>query len=274
MRSPLLRPRWLGIHLLALLAVLGCLTLGAWQYERAKEPGREVVTNPVEDLANATDIGATLEPGGYMPQDKANEAVRATGEYDAEAQLLAPSLSPEGEEGYSVIAPLVTESDVAVVVNRGWIPEDAGGPDAGPSALPALPEGEVAVTGWLMQPQDEASKGYSAMSVPEGQIARIAPALLVNEWPYRLYEGYINLAEQDPASEEAGSAVQPRELPPPEPPQEISWNFKNLSYAAQWAVFAVAAAAFWISLVRRELVDRRSGTPEGTQPSAVGAGAD
>ncbi|WP_133739841.1 SURF1 family protein [Actinorugispora endophytica] len=281
MRFPLLHPRWLGTHLMAVLAALGCLGLGYWQYERAQEPDRSAITNPVEDLARATDIGALLEPGAYMPLDLANEAVRTSGVYDAENQLLSPALSPEGEEGYYVIVPLVTDDGAAVTVNRGWIPLDAAGADG---AVPPVPDGEATVSGWLMPPQGEATRGYTAI-VSEGQIARISSALLVNEWPYPLYEGYVTLAEQTPA-ETAGAASQLREIPPPDPPQEITWNIKNLSYAAQWVVFGIAVVVFWISLMRRELDERRAareggagGTAspsaaDGPQPSVAGATAD
>ncbi|SKA34263.1 Cytochrome oxidase assembly protein ShyY1 [Marinactinospora thermotolerans DSM 45154] len=246
-----------------MLAVVGCALLGYWQFERSQEPSREAITNPVEDLANASALGDMLAPGEYMPQTLANEAVTATGEYDPGSQLLSPALSPEGEEGYNVIVPLVTDEGVAVIVNRGWIPEATTAED-----LDTLPSGEVTVDGWLMMPQDQASEGYSAMSVPEGQIERISPALLVNEWPYQLYGGYVALSEHSPGG--AGSTPGLSEMPPPPPETKITWNFRNLSYAAQWLVFAVAAIAFWVSLMRRELADHRS---EGAGPGSGAPGS-
>lgn len=257
MRFPLLQPRWLGIHLVAVLSVLGCLALGSWQFDRAQMPDRSVITNPVQDVAAATDIDTLLEPGAYMPQDLANEAVRATGSYDVGNQLLSPALSPEGDEGYYLVAPLVTDDGAAVIVNRGWLPA-AEAEAAAP--LPA-PDGQVTVSGWLLPPQNEASQGYSAI-VPDGQVPRIAPALLVNEWPYPLYTGYINLAEQVPADPERAAAGLER-FPPPEPPQKIIWDFRNAGYAAQWVVFAAAAVAFWISLMRRELAAHRAAAGTG-----------
>ncbi|RCV50775.1 SURF1 family protein [Marinitenerispora sediminis] len=280
MRFPLLQPRWLGIHLLAVVVVLGCFGLGYWQFIRAQEPSREVITNPVEELASAVDLATVLGPGDYVGQDLANEAVRVSGTFDAEGQVVVPALSPEGEEGYNVVAPLVTADGAAVAVDRGWLPEEQVGPDR---AAPAPPEGAVTVTGWLRPPQAENTKGYSAMSVPDGEVERIAPAVLVNAWPYRLYDGYVVLGEQAAADGAAGVEAAAdaglRIVPPPEPPAGIQWNFRNVSYAAQWAVFGVAAIVFWVSLVRRELAElratgesggARNGT-DGAQPSAVGA---
>lgn len=268
-----------------MLVICACTGLGYWQYLRSQEPSREVVTNPVEDLDHAGDLGSLLEPGEYLRQDLANEAVKATGTFDADAQLLAPALSPEGEEGYYVIAPLVTGDGAAVTVSRGWLPRTEA---ADAESLPAPPEGEVTVEGWLTMPQKENTEGYSAVSVPAGQVERIASALLVNEWPYPLYEGYV-VQGREPAGATtappaAGEAVL-REIPPPEPPTGVTWDLQNVSYAAQWWVFGVAAGVFWISLVRRETAERQSTgedsgddgeTPEGTGPPAqraVRAGA-
>ncbi|MFC7326279.1 SURF1 family protein [Marinactinospora rubrisoli] len=287
MRFPLLQPRWLGIHLLGIVVMLGCFGLGYWQFVRAQEPSREVITNPVEELAAAVRLETVLEPGEYMGQDRANEAVRVTGTFDPDGQVVVPALSPEGDEGYSVVAPLVTADGAAVAVDRGWLPKAQVGADR---VAPAPPGGEVTVTGWLRPPQGENTEGYSAMSVPEGEAERIAPAVLVNTWPYELYDGYVVLGEQaaaepggdaggDGAAESAAAESGLRIVPPPDPPTGITWNARNLSYAAQWAVFGIAAIVFWVSLVRRELADRRAaaesggatGGADGAQPSVVGA---
>ncbi|WP_241481704.1 SURF1 family protein [Nocardiopsis gilva] len=252
-----MQPRWIGIHLAAVVVAVSCFGLGYWQYVRAQEPSREVITNPLQDLDDAARLQTVLQPGDYMPDDDANRAVTARGTYDADARRLAPALSPDGEEGYYVVFPLVTDDGVAVAVNRGWIhAEDVDKVDE----MPAPPEGKVTVTGWLRPPQS-AEDGYVPLTVPEGQIDRISTAVLVNEWPYRLYEGYLTMAEQDPADPPAtSSAPQAEVIPPPSPPKEIIWNWRSLSYAAQWVIFGIAAIVFWVSLMRREVgADRQRG---------------
>ncbi|MDT0304791.1 SURF1 family protein [Streptomonospora wellingtoniae] len=265
MRSVLVKPRWLGIHLLVLLAVTVCLGAGYWQFERAQQPSREVVDSPIERLSQARPLESVLQPGAYMSEEEGNQAVRVTGVYAPERQRLAPALSPEGEKGYYVVVPLVTGEDTAVAVSRGWLPESA----ADSADRPAdVPEGEVSVTGWL-QPPDKAEDGYIPVDTPEGHVARIAPSLLVNEWPYRLYEGYIILGEQRPGDTSAGAGPRLREIPPPEPPEGIVWNWRNVSYAAQWVVFGGAVVVFWVSLMRREL---REGGSAGDQDGQGGRG--
>lgn len=258
----MLQPRWLGFHALAVLAASCCFIFGYWQFERAQEPSRGEIANPVDDPDSATELRSVLEPGAYMPESKANTAVTAAGEYDTGAELLVPALSPAGdEEGYNVVAPLVTDEGTAVAVHRGWVDGDAADT---PEELAPLPEGEVTVTGWVQPPQ-KSEEGFIPMDLPEGQAGRIAPSLLLDDWPYQLYEGYILLAGQDPPDDGDEAGVQPQPVPPPDPPEEIEWNWRSLSYAAQWVVFGGAVLVFWIVLMRREL--------EGNHPDRGSGGA-
>ncbi|MFV2198263.1 SURF1 family protein [Nocardiopsis sp. LOL_012] len=258
MRSPLLSPRWLGLHLMALLVVTVCSAGTYWQFVSAFEPEREVITNPAEDLADARPLDTLLEPGEYMhPGSFANTAVEVSGTYDTGAQLLVPRLQ-DGVRGFDVVLPLVTADGSAVAVNRGWTET--------PGDVAEAPEGQVTVSGWLLPP--DGADGVVPVETSGGQVERIAASVLVNEWDYPLYEGYVTLPEQDPAT---GSLAP---VPPPEPPTEITVNWRSASYTVQWAMFGVSAVAFWILLVRRELRDARSeGSGRDTgggQPVAAG----
>ncbi|WP_116246292.1 SURF1 family protein [Nocardiopsis sp. FIRDI 009] len=259
----LLSPRWIGLHLLLVLVVVVCSAGTYWQALRSVEPDREVITNPAEDLDDATPLDDLVEPGAYLHPDLyANTAVEVSGRYDADAQLLVPR-ALDGVRGYDVILPLVTDDGAAVTVNRGWTEDGSDVPDA--------PDGRVTVTGWILPP-DAAPDGIVPVDTPDGQVERIASAVLVNEWDYRLYEGYVALPEGDPAT----ASLRP--LPPPEPPTEITVNWRSLSYAVQWAMFGVSAIAFWVVRARRDVAEARSrreraSETEGGTPQAVGAGS-
>ncbi|WP_460771706.1 SURF1 family protein [Nocardiopsis nanhaiensis] len=244
MRSPLLSPRWLGLHLAALLVVAVCAVGTYWQGTRAFEPDREVITNPVEDLASSVTLEELGEPGDFLhPNLTANTAIQASGHFDPDAQVLAPSRL-DGVEGYAVVLPLVTEEGVALPVSRGWS-EDG-------TDLPPVPEGEVTVSGWL-QPPEESEEGFFPMGEPDtGTIERIAPAVLVSEWDYQLYAAYVTLPEQEPAVDGLTA------IPPPEPPTEFTVNWRSFSYAVQWGMFGISGVVFWIILMRRELAEART----------------
>ena len=51
--------------------------------------------------------------------------VRATGRYDAAHQLLVRNRPLEGQVGYYVLTPLVTDAGPALLVDRGWVPAGA-----------------------------------------------------------------------------------------------------------------------------------------------------
>ncbi|WP_017601215.1 SURF1 family protein [Nocardiopsis lucentensis] len=259
----LLSPRWIGLHLLLALVVVVCSAGTYWQSLRSVEPDREVITNPAEDLADATPLDDLIDPGAYMHPDLyANTAVEATGHYDTDAQLLVPRFS-DGVRGYDVVLPLVTGDGTAVTVNRGWTEDGSDVPDA--------PGGRVTITGWILPP-DAATDGVVPVDTPDGQVERIATSVLVNEWDYRLYEGYVALPEDDPAT----ASLRP--VPPPEPPTEITVNWRSLGYAVQWAMFGVSAIAFWVVRVRRDVKEARSqreraSETEGGAGQTVGAGS-
>lgn len=243
---------------MAVLVALVCAAGTYWQGTTAFEPDRETITNPVEDLADAVPLAELGEPGEFLhPSLTANTAVEATGRFDAQSQILVPRRM-DGAEGYAVVIPLVTEEGVALPVNRGWSSDG--------SDLPAPPGGEVTVTGWLQPPQ-ESSEGFVPVGRPEaGTVERIAPAVLVGEWDYRIYAAYVTLPEGEPAVD----GLTP--VPPPEPPTEFTVNWRSLSYAVQWAMFGVSAVVFWIILMRRELAEARTrDTGRSSQESGEGS---
>ncbi|MDE3723012.1 SURF1 family protein [Nocardiopsis sp. N85] len=256
MRSPLFSPRWIGIHLVALLVAAVCVAGTAWQFARAFEPDREVITNPAEDLADAVPLEGLLEPGEYLhPDSFANTAVTVSGRYAPEDLLLVPR-QQDGVRGHDVILPLVTAEGAAVTIGRGWVPEGA--------EIPEVTTDEVTVTGWLLPPVKDG--GFTPIATEEGTIERIATSLLVNEWDHPLYEGYVVLPEGDPAAE----GLTP--VPPPEPPTGLTVNWRSLSYTVQWAMFGVSGMVFWILTMRRELADARddAGAPSASEEAPAG----
>lgn len=242
-----------------------CVAGTTWQVTRSFEPDRETITNPAEDLADAEPVEANFEPGEYMHPDQiANSAIEATGNYDVESQLFVPR-TRDGVAGFDVVLPLVTEEGVAITINRGWTENQ--------DEVPLPPEGEVTATGWLL-PTETASDGIRPTEMPEGQVERVSSAVLVQEWDHHLYEGYIVLPESDPAT----AGLTP--VPPPEPPAGVTVNWRSLSYSIQWAMFGVSALVFWIIMMRRELAETRSPQREGASEQGergegqpVGAGS-
>lgn len=247
----LLTPRWLALHLLTVGVVAACLLLGRWQLGAATPVPPPAPGAPVA-LAEA------LDPGGRLPESAVGRAVRVSGRYDAANQLLVPQRRLDGRTGLLVVTPLRTGGAIALVV-RGWVPDpDAAGP---------VPGGAVRVRGTLLPPETDRSAGTTeARALPAGQVGLLSPGELLAALPYppaQRYPGHVLLAEQDPAAP-GGPAVVPAEQLLPD---QSGTRWRNLSYAAQWWLFAAAALAFWAHLVRRT---RR---PPDRQESLTAAGA-
>jgi cytochrome oxidase assembly protein ShyY1 len=234
-----LRPRWLALALVALLAAAGMVRLGFWQLDRHEE--RTAFNAAVREATAAEPVapGRLLAPGA--PVDRADEwrRVRATGTYDTDAQLLVRNRPYEGRNGYLVVTPLVTDSGTALLVERGWVP--AGATAATVPDVPAPPEGHVTVTGWVQasEPPDDDP------AAPEGQVTRVHVPTIAAGLPYPLYGGFVALTAQQPPG--------PGSLARPQPP-DLGIG-PHLAYAVQWWIFAGIALVGWVLLLRREAQD-------------------
>jgi cytochrome oxidase assembly protein ShyY1 len=236
----LLGRRWLGLLAVAVLVAVGCVAMGRWQLHRLGERhdrndliGRNVTAPPVAP-------GALLRVGREPRGVDEYRRVRATGSYDRTEQLLVRTRPFQGQVGYHVLTPLVTEEGPAWLVDRGWVP-------AGPTAtelpdVPAPPDGTVTVVA-RVRPSEPAS---TTGTPPAGQVTRISAPTIAPRLPYDVYGGYGQLTRESPRP---GAA--PQRLPPPEPSEG-----PHLAYAFQWFVFGALALGGYVLLARREAADR------------------
>jgi surfeit locus 1 family protein len=140
-----------GMTALTLLAVVGFVDLGRWQWHRAAQK---------RALASAFSAGnAEVKPLGS--RDTASlpryAQVRAQGRYDGEHQFLLDNMSLNGQPGYEVLTPLRLSDGRTLIVNRGWVPLtvsrhqlpaialDAPGEQAPAGKLDALPVAGIAL---------------------------------------------------------------------------------------------------------------------------------
>jgi cytochrome oxidase assembly protein ShyY1 len=106
----------------------------------------------------------------------------------------------------------------------------------------------VDVTG-VLQPDDAPQDG--AAPLPDGQLAALDAAELVNRWGSPIYNGYLVASAEQPA----GSGVQPERVSTPKPqPHGLAW--RNATYAVQWWVFAGFALVLWWKMVRQDQRER------------------
>lgn len=223
MRRPLLKPKWLAGHLLALIAIITFVLLGFWQLRRhdekveLREAVAEAIDGPVVPLADAG-------PGAF-------HRVAVSGRYDAGFEQLVPR-SRDGASGYEVVTPMLVTDRMAILVDRGWIGIDE----------PVPPPPDVITGEGVLWP---AESGAVADSFNEFA-PRIDPASLESFTDYSLRPEYLVLTEQDPDFDIAAPPVREVSLGP------------HLGYAGQWFLFAAVVAIGYPILLRR----RAGGEPD------------
>ncbi len=117
--SPSLAP---SLVVLALIPIL--IGLGVWQLDRAEEKrGIEASVQQAQfkeplELNSFSIEGSELLTEVYRP-------AKALGRYDSKHQFLYDNRTHNGRPGYHVLTPFIlkeSKPQVAVLVNRGWIP--------------------------------------------------------------------------------------------------------------------------------------------------------
>lgn len=234
--------RWLGILASVVLFAAACGLLADWQLHRLA--GRHARNHLIRANlhAPATPAAGALVVGRDPAEELEWLPVRATGHWDVAHQLLVRLRPYEGEVGFYVLTPLVTDAGPAVLVNRGWVPAGNGG--ASVPRVPAPPDGTVTVTGRL-RPTEPPATGATP---PPGQITRVDVPGIARTLPYDVYGGFLELTRQRPQPAKA-----PRVIPPPEPSEG-----PHLLYTVQWILFGLMGFGGYVVLARREAADRRA----------------
>jgi surfeit locus 1 family protein len=134
-------PAW--AWLLTAGAIVAFAGLGHWQLDKGFK--KQAMLEALQDRATEPErISAANAP----PQGLEVRRAQARGTYLADRQLLLDGQSNQHRPGYRVWTPLIIDGVTALLVDRGWIPQDRAGLD-GP-----VPAGAVTVTGaWRSLPR-------------------------------------------------------------------------------------------------------------------------
>lgn len=221
------RPTWIAGHLLALVAIVSFVQLGAWQLRRLDE--RQALNAMVTDrlARDHRPLATLIELHGNDPAELAWRRVEVSGSYDTGEEVIVQGRSLDGRSGHHVATPLVTDGDRAVLVNRGWVPIDVEGP---PVVGAAPPAGPVTIRGVIRESQVRVAIGPSDEgSAPSGRVAAIDVTELQLRSDHDLFGFYVDLEAQLPP--------QAAEVPAVVAIPEFGTG-PHLSYAIQWFIFA------------------------------------
>jgi len=222
--------RWPSLITLLMFGVL--MSLGFWQLDRAER--KQVLLDEFQDGGGRAPFRLDEKIGSF--DDLQYQFASATGSYDTKRQFLHDNRTHNGSAGYEVLTPLrLVGSDLALLVNRGWIPLGVSR-----DQLPELPvpEGEREVVGRIKHASLE---GF-----------RLGDEELRQGWPYR-----IQHIDTDGLGDELGYRLMPVVLllEPDESDGFLrEWHpmtfgpERNLGYAVQWFGLALALAIIYLAV--------------------------
>ena len=254
-RHPLLTPKWLVGHALALTVVVSFSQFGFWQLRRhAQRTERNAVAEarlaaaPVP-LDVALDAALAEVAAGVAPGDAFRaRRVAVSGAFEPADELLRRPVSRDGAPGYHVVTPLALAGDPQgrrLWVERGWVPQEL---NAAPADEAPPPAGTVDVLGWLRAP-DVPPTGWVAALAPrdpaEGRLSVVAYVdveRLAGQVDGPTVPAVLLLETVAPPS--------PATLPlAPEPP--VLGLGSHLGYAIQWFAFTAITLVGYPALLRR-----------------------
>ena len=237
----LLQPKWILGHTLATVGIALFLVAGIWQLTRLSDRISDNQLIEARSAAPVTDLSialASIPPGSDPGAELEYRNVSIRGTYEPEHELLIRSRTFEGRPGYHLVTPLVGPNG-AVLINRGFVPQEFDEPPVGPAAPPL---GPVTVTGRVKSsvepprigPQDPADGRLD-------QLFWLNVERIQQQMPFSLAPVTVELVDQIPAPE--GLPIVLGEPPLDEGPHR--------GYAIQWFSFAVIAVVGYGFLIRR-----------------------
>ena len=227
--------------------------LGEWQFDRLENRKERNAIIERNESAPVAPVAELTAPGDEVDARDEWRVVTATGTYAESDTVTVRYRTREGASGVDVVVPLVTEAGPALLVDRGWLAVDSRGTDAGD--LPAPPEGEVTVTGWLRRDATGESTAVTDQSTRAISSDRIGEAL-----DREVYGGFVDLRSEDPAPAEPLARAELPELD----------NGPHFFYGLQWWFFGLLALVGFAYLA----YDERRGSPGRQHRNRVSQPAD
>jgi len=245
-------PRWIGLALVALVLIAGCVFLGRWQWDRTQnivEAERLAVSAPV-----AVEVIAGVDD--QLPDASIGRPVVAQGRYLKGGQVIVVQRSLRGQPGVWVLTPLELSDGSIIGVLRGWLESDGA-----PGIIP--PSGDVTVTG-IMHPDE---RFYPDAVTDPGIAVAISSARLSDSWGQGTRSGYVMLTETSPTSDQTTGVATPAPEPalPTVQTAGVPFPLQNFFYAFQWWIFALFIVVVYARWLRLDAAAETPGAVESSE---------
>jgi len=246
----LLKPKWIGFHLLCLAGIIGMISLGFWQLRRLDE--KQTFNDRVSQHTDAdvVPLDAPLLTGN--PDDLIYRRVATTGKFLPTPQFDVVNVTQNGTTGRDVVNAFQLTDGTLLIVNRGFVATGAplpGPPTGEVELLGRLKAGQTARTG---QPSDDGTQQLT-------EIRRVDLGALGQQFDQPLAPMYLELLQSSPPEP---ANVAPVAFP------ELDEG-PHLSYAIQWFIFSISVAVGWVFAVRKSISDRSGNKKKPSKFKAV-----
>lgn len=244
--------RWWWVTLLVIVAIGVMIRLSIWQVNRLQQR-RTANALLQEQLAAEPLVLSDVDLQSTDLTEMPDRRVRASGVFDFSEQISLNVQNFRGSAGVHLVAPLRLEGrDEAVLVDRGWIPEA----EADPQSWSQFDEsGVVTVEGVIRL--TETARNVDPPERAQQTWFRINVEAIERQMPYELLPVYVLQAPP-----EAGN----QSLPYRQVPVVDLSEGPHLSYAVQWAAFALMLGIGYVVYVRRQEQEQGEDNEEVSSP--------
>lgn len=240
-------PKALALSLVAILAIVLCLDLGKWQWNRkeARDQINRVLTTNLKKppIALSEVMSSKVEP----KRSDRWRRVQASGTYEPSTYYVR-GRSYQGKYGYAVLSILRCDSDARLLwIDRGWIA--APGRATEKPIAPAPPNGVVEIIGRIrgLDSLDNPGPGGALFGLPFKQPQTVAAFISREGATGPMIKGYLELVSSTPSGQNQPIPLDtPTITPGP-----------HLAYAVQWYLFALLFLVGRVLLARDEYRQNR-----------------
>lgn len=236
---------WWWKTLIVIAAMVFMAGLGNWQLQRLEQ--RRAYNAQLLAKLSADPLQIDGSPLPEAPADLVDRKAVVRGSYDYEHQVAIKNQSYQGQPGVHLVTPFViTGSDRAILVNRGWVPYREGTAERWGQFDEAA---DTSLLGYLQKSQKLPDGSTTAVSgLPQQEWFRLDIEAIGTQMPYELMPAYLDLA---PEEGRTLASLPVRVMPE----TEISEG-NHMSYAIQWYAFALIAGIVYVGVVRRQEEER------------------
>lgn len=245
--------RWLALLALVVVLTVAFVNLAQWQLRRLDER-RGTNTTVVNHE------GAPVQPYEAVFNHPITDAdawqrVTVTGTFLADQQLIVRYRNNGEAAGYEVVVPLKATDGRTVLIDRGFVTRPAG--QDFPTTVDAPPPGQVTVVGHVRRNEQGPANATTPAS---GSVRLINSDAIGAASGLTLVNGYIGALEVTPPQ----TGFEPVSTPPLD-------EGPHLSYALQWASFAIIAIVGLFVFIRNDIRDRKKAAAKAARRAAASA---